>query len=446
MVQSGNKWNKKALKLVPILYQICTSQGALKMSKWQKTTVKGLEVRAYSKTETVYRFRQSVKGKNICDYFGMMPLEQAQTLAAQLKFNRKAEAGPQTYKEMQGEVYEQEQASYIKEQQENKRIIAQDAFDRQNSISYFFDNIYFPYRSQQGNAQGIKKVKQNFDNYWRDSIGHMPLTEFKYTDIERVLKNMEAKGRSPQTIKHIYNTLQALYNYAKIYFSAHYSIALPEFCGKILKLKQTNNEKTCFLNYDEANTLLDALYNWPAQNGTKDVYGMAILSLYSGLRFGDITRLKWRDVEGDIAYAHQTKSGHSYGVHLNIKPIQDMLAERKGFFPNRQAEDLIFINQHGQQYKEPPKLFERTAIKLGLNETPRRKGDKYEKITFHSLRHTFASWLAIEGVDLYVIRALMGHNDIKMTQRYAKLSKDFTEKHVAQIAHHYQSNQNIIDI
>ena len=43
---------------------------------------------------------------------------------------------------------------------------------------------------------------------------------------------------------------------------------------------------------------------------------------------------------------------------------------------------------------------------------------------FHSLRHTFASWLVQTGVDLYTVQKLMGHSTISMTERYAHLAPD----------------------
>lgn len=46
------------------------------------------------------------------------------------------------------------------------------------------------------------------------------------------------------------------------------------------------------------------------------------------------------------------------------------------------------------------------------------------KVVIHTLRHTFASQLAIDGTPIYTIQKLMNHSDIKMTERYAKLSKD----------------------
>lgn len=52
----------------------------------------------------------------------------------------------------------------------------------------------------------------------------------------------------------------------------------------------------------------------------------------------------------------------------------------------------------------------------------RRKANLPEGINFHSLRHTFASWAAQRGMNLYTLKEIMGHADIKQTQVYASLS------------------------
>ena len=50
--------------------------------------------------------------------------------------------------------------------------------------------------------------------------------------------------------------------------------------------------------------------------------------------------------------------------------------------------------------------------------------DRKNRVVFHSLRHTFASHLAINGTPIFTIQKLMNHKDITMTMRYAKLAPD----------------------
>ena len=56
-----------------------------------------------------------------------------------------------------------------------------------------------------------------------------------------------------------------------------------------------------------------------------------------------------------------------------------------------------------------------------------------EEVTFHTLRHTFASWLVMEGVPLFVVSKLLCHASIQMTERYAHLAPDHLHDAVASI-------------
>jgi site-specific recombinase XerD len=50
--------------------------------------------------------------------------------------------------------------------------------------------------------------------------------------------------------------------------------------------------------------------------------------------------------------------------------------------------------------------------------------DRRQKVLFHTLRHTFASWLVQQGEDLYMVQKLMGHASLVMTERYSHLAPD----------------------
>lgn len=67
------------------------------------------------------------------------------------------------------------------------------------------------------------------------------------------------------------------------------------------------------------------------------------------------------------------------------------------------------------------KTFARTVQSTGLNDTVE---DRLQKVTFHTLRHTFASWSVMAGVNIYTLQKIMGHSSISMTERYSHLAPD----------------------
>ena len=84
--------------------------------------------------------------------------------------------------------------------------------------------------------------------------------------------------------------------------------------------------------------------------------------------------------------------------------------------------------------------FARTVDELGLNNTgeviqdkdgndiPVRITDARQKVVFHTLRHTFASWLVQQGTPLYTVAELMGHSTLEMSRRYSHLAPDTLRK------------------
>jgi site-specific recombinase XerD len=62
--------------------------------------------------------------------------------------------------------------------------------------------------------------------------------------------------------------------------------------------------------------------------------------------------------------------------------------------------------------------------------------DRRQKVTFHTLRHTFASWLVENGTSLYSVKELLGHANFSMTQRYSHLAPDGLREAAKSIENH----------
>ena len=179
-----------------------------------------------------------------------------------------------------------------------------------------------------------------------------------------------------------------------------------------VKIPRADNKRIRFLTLTEARELLTAL---KARN--KSLYGMALLSLHSGLRAGEILALRWVDVdfERKALTLKDTKSGRTRTAFLTADGIS-MLRERN---KNRSPEDFVFQGKGGKMLAEIPRIFNMVVNDLRLNEGIT---DRRQKVVFHTLRHTYASWLVEQGVDLYTVKELLGHCTIGVTERYAHIS------------------------
>jgi site-specific recombinase XerD len=90
-------------------------------------------------------------------------------------------------------------------------------------------------------------------------------------------------------------------------------------------------------------------------------------------------------------------------------------------------KDLVFSDRNGNKVVQISDTFNRVINKLNLNEDVT---DRRDKVTFHTLRHTYASMLVQKGVDIYHVKELLGHSSIALTERYSHLSES-TLKHAA---------------
>ncbi|MFH1965749.1 MAG: site-specific integrase [Acidobacteriota bacterium] len=143
---------------------------------------------------------------------------------------------------------------------------------------------------------------------------------------------------------------------------------------------------------------------------------LVLTAMLTGLRRGELINLSWQDIDPRAktlqVKAKGARSGKTRTVPL-IAECRDMLIEWKqlteyghpgGYvFPDRKGERLDNIN---------------TAFSNLL------KAAEVTGLRFNDLRHHYASMLVQEGIQLYTVRELLGHSDLKMTQRYAHLAPD----------------------
>ena len=114
--------------------------------------------------------------------------------------------------------------------------------------------------------------------------------------------------------------------------------------------------------------------------------------------------------------------------------VRNLLENRK----KAASTELVFVSQKGEQITEVSRTFDRIVDSLGFN---KNVSDSRKKVVFHTLRHTYASWLVMSGADLYTVQRLMGHSTIAMTERYSHLSPNHFKKAVSNFEEYIGKNK-----
>lgn len=248
-----------------------------------------------------------------------------------------------------------------------------------------------------------------YNNHLASRFDGKRLNEIASLDLEQMKADLSKKGLAPATVKHCLVLLRQIYNKAVLW--SLYNGPNPI---KGVKMPVLKNDRQRFLSPEEADALLKKLsaYNSP-------LCDMALLSLHCGLRAGEIFNLKGSDLDFDNALINisDPKNKERRQAYMTMT-VKAMLDRRK---PDKPEGYVFKDRRHGGKIDAISKTFREAVAELRLNESIK---DTRKLITFHSLRHTFASWLALQGESLLTIKEMLGHKTLTMTQRYAHLTPD----------------------
>jgi len=166
------------------------------------------------------------------------------------------------------------------------------------------------------------------------------------------------------------------------------------------KLPKQSEGRTRYLSPTEFKAALEAAPDW--------MRGPMALAAFTGMRRGEILGLCWKDVDldGQRVYLTETKNGTLRVLTLNQLAVQVLQS-----LPVGEPAQLVFPEVNAAHLSVYTR---RVFASVGI-----------EDASFHSLRHTAASWLVMEGVDLYAVGRILGHKTPRMTQRYAHLSPGY---------------------
>jgi len=274
------------------------------------------------------------------------------------------------------------------------------------TFGYYFEKVYFPTFKIGRKKDTTRKGQEHFKKWIAPVIEKKPFKDIKPIAIEKIKKNILTAEKTPRTLQYVFATIRQVWNMAR-----RDGLVISDSPTKQVKIPKVDNKRVRFLSHDEAETLLKALQ-------TKDplTHDLALLSLHTGLRMGEMANLKWSHIDPDrgIIGVMDTKGGKDRVAFMTEK-LKAMFEAMKRRWP----EDYVFTKAGGRQLKDMPRIFFEVVADLGFNNGIT---DPRQKVVAHTLRHTFASWHVTAGTDLYTVKELLGHSVIAMTERYSHLS------------------------
>ena len=253
-----------------------------------------------------------------------------------------------------------------------------------------------------------KRQEAQYD-WWKKELGHYTLSDITPALLS-AMRDKLSEGRAPATVVRYLSAL-----------SHAFTVAVNEWgwlednpLRKVRKPKEPRG-RVRFLSDEERVRLLQAC----KASSNKQLYTIVVLALSTGMRQSEIMNLRWSDVDmnqGRIIL-HETKNGERRVVPLyghSLELIKDLSKIRNI------STDLLFPGK-----KSDTPVFIRSPWMKAIKEAD------IEDFRFHDLRHSAASYLAMNGASMVEIADVLGHKTLQMVRRYAHLSEAHTANVVA---------------
>ena len=263
--------------------------------------------------------------------------------------------------------------------------------------------------------------------WWKSKYGVLRLEDIttpklvEARDLLRREKSLKGERRGPSTVNRYLAALsQPLTVAAKEWHWLHENPMM-----KVTRLKEPQG-RVRYLENDERDSLLKACRD----SENPYLYSVVVLALTTGARKMEILTLKWKQVkwEDKRIEINKTKNQEKKGLPIVGPAIEAISNLKESKMPD---SEYLFPAKNGTQPIEIKKAWYRALKNSGV-----------DNFRFHDLRHTTASYLAMNGESALVIAKVLGHKSLTMVKRYAHLSTEVAEAALTKLDGKYFSSSS----
>ena len=247
----------------------------------------------------------------------------------------------------------------------------------------------------------------NFQTYLlKEKLDFQKITK---QDIRNYLKFLEESKHEPSSIAHAVTTLRGFYNYLVSQKVLEFNPFL------LIKNPKQSRHLPNYSTYEELEKLLNTAIN-DEKYGKRNLLILELLYA-TGLRVSELSNVRLQDIDFSNHSIRVVGKGHkeriTYFGDYALKAIEEYLLTRDNF---KSSTDYLLLNTKNAQLsrKSIENIITDLCFKTGLK----------NKISPHTLRHTFATHLLNEGAKLRSVQELLGHESLSTTQIYTHISNE----------------------
>ncbi|HET9529548.1 MAG TPA: site-specific integrase, partial [Blastocatellia bacterium] len=270
--------------------------------------------------------------------------------------------------------------------------------DGPNVFIEFAEKVYLPWSKENKRSTSDQYYIEVFKRFFKKKtfaeISSMLIEKFKSE--RRKTQTKAKKTRRSASVNREIECLSSIFSMA---MRAPYRLVRENPCREVTKLKE-ENERNRYLTEDEEKRLLAECVGRRAH-----LRPILLLALNTGMRRGEILSLRWSQVDFARGLIHlvRTKSGKS-----RLVPINTLVRETLLELQSKASGEWVFRGAGtGKGITDVKKAFSAAC-----------QDAKIEDLHFHDLRHTAATRMAETGAEPSTIKDILGHSDLRMTDRY----------------------------
>ncbi len=268
------------------------------------------------------------------------------------------------------------------------------------------------FETMKAGKRSLKDDKSRMRLHLRPAFGGLRLVEIDEVRIGRfsaaLLQRVKRKQLKVGTVRLILALLKSMLNVA---LETRWIRRVPSF-----KLPPPEDKPYCWIETDDGIARFLRAAREETYPGLFELYATAI---YTGLRAGELTGLQWKnvDLENRLITVERTRDqATTKGGRTRRVPVLDpLLPVLSGWRDEEYDLELVFCNLKGGMFRPDARPFKQTFHRV-------RERAGLPRMTFHDLRHTFASHWMLKGGDIYRLQKILGHRSVTTTERYAHMA------------------------